>query len=334
MTFSLVFVNLNYIVVNGNISSKNRILEALRNASAPLTGDELAESSGISRVAVWKAVQSLIESGYKIESSRHGYSLTEDLKDSLFPWEFGKEEEYFSHFTETDSTMIQARNLAQKKTETAESLNENNKVPYIQIITADRQTKGKSQGGRKWTTTEGSLAFTLVYKAPVPVAKSSLVRAAAQIALVRTLKTVSDRQIYLRWPCDVCSEKGKLAGILDEVSASGGICDWINIGIGVNLTKCPDIPGTDSVFENEAPVSRKDILELFLKEFKKTVALIDSKDLLEQWNSLSVDFGKEISVEETDEKYIFKGIDSFGGALLDDGKTERVFYPGVINIKK
>lgn len=331
MTLLRYSVNLTFILVNENLSSKSRILEALRNAPSPVSGDRLAELSGVSRVAVWKAIQSLLESGYGIESSRHGYSLTKDLKDSLYPWEFGAREEHFSHFAETDSTMTQARNLAQKE---EKSSPEGDEEPCIKIVTADRQTKGKAQSGHKWTTTEGSLAFTVVYKAPVPVAKSGLVRVAAQTALVQSLKQVSEREFFVRWPSDVWSEKGKLAGVLDEVSASGGICDWINIGIGVNLTNPPDIEGTDSVFEKEAPVSRKAILESFLENFKRAVTLLDSKELLDQWNGLSMDFGKEISVEENQEKYIFKGIDAFGAALLDDGKSERAFYPGTINIKK
>lgn len=333
MTFWFYFVNLFFILVNENLSLKNRILEALRNATSPLSGDQLAELSGVSRVAVWKAVQSLLESGYGIESSRHGYSLTKDLKDSLYPWEFGLQEEHFSHFRETDSTMIQARNLAQKSDEKGRHSQTDSGEPYIQIVTADRQTKGKAQGGHKWTTTEGSLAFTVVYKSPLPVAKSGLVRVAAQTALVRTLKQFSKRDFFVRWPSAVWSEKGKLAGILDEVSASGGTCAWINIGIGVNLTNSPNIPGTDSVFEKDAPVSRKEILELFLEEFKESISIMDSKELLDQWNSLSMDFGKEIAIEETGEKYIFKGIDSFGAALLETRNSERTFFPGSINIK-
>ena len=100
-------------MVNEKTSTKSKILEILRNSSNPVTGDIIAGETGVSRVAVWKAVQSLQNSGYDIQSNRNGYVLSKDLEDSLYPWEFGKGESSFSHFTETDSTMIRGRIAAE-----------------------------------------------------------------------------------------------------------------------------------------------------------------------------------------------------------------------------
>ena len=99
---------------NKNLSTKYIILKILREANAPVSGEEAAKLADISRVSVWKAIQSLQASGYGISSTRAGYFLEKDLKDSLFPWEFGAEEELFFHFPETESTMTEARKIAQE----------------------------------------------------------------------------------------------------------------------------------------------------------------------------------------------------------------------------
>ena len=117
---------------NKNLSTKYVILKILREANAPVSGEEAAKLADISRVSVWKAIQSLQASGYGISSTRAGYFLEKDLKDSLFPWEFGAEEELFFHFPETESTMTEARKIAQ----------ENSFSKKMEIITADKQTTG------------------------------------------------------------------------------------------------------------------------------------------------------------------------------------------------
>ena len=56
----------------------DEILELLESSGAPLSGEEMARQLGVSRNAVWKAVQRLREDGYQIEAATNrGYRLTE-----------------------------------------------------------------------------------------------------------------------------------------------------------------------------------------------------------------------------------------------------------------
>lgn len=323
-------------MVNENLSTKYQILNILRASTEPVSGDQIAETTGVSRVSVWKAVQALVESGYGITSSRHGYTLEKDLDDSLFPWEFGNNENHFSHFAQVESTMNQARNLAQK---------DNNSS--IQIITADVQTSGKGHGDHSWTTTKGSLAFTVVLKSHIPSALSSQVLMTAQIALVQVLEELSGRKFFVRWPNDIWSENGKVAGILDEVSATGGVCNWVNIGVGVNLTKGPGLPKTDVVFTKETEIGRKEVLTAFLNKFlglaeeyhltteseTSTLPSSDSK-LVDQWNALCMDSGKPLRLNGMESECICKGINRYGGLTVTNNGIDLDFLPGTINIIK
>ena len=94
----------------GNKSSTKRsVLEILRNNTKPVSGEEIANKIGLSRVSVWKAVNALENAGYKIDSTKNGYILSKDIKDSLFPWELACDENFSVHFKETTSTMEEAK---------------------------------------------------------------------------------------------------------------------------------------------------------------------------------------------------------------------------------
>ena len=304
---------------NKNLSTKYVILKILRETNNPISGEEVAKLAGISRVSVWKAIQSLQFSGYKISSTRAGYFLEKDLNDSLFPWEFGAEEGHFFHFPETESTMTEARKIAQ----------ENSFSKKIEIITADKQTKGQGHSNHKWTTTKGSLACTLITRSGIAVSYSHRATIAAQVAIARTLTEMTGRKIYTRWPNDIWSENGKIGGILDELSATGGKCNWLNIGIGINLTSCPRIPNTDCAVKSDEKFSRKEFLSALLKEFKSTEKKMQKEDssLVREWNSLCFDNKKEVRLESDKNIYTFKGINAFGFALLESKNQKRILIP-------
>ena len=363
-------------MVNEETSTKYKVIEILRSNITPVSGESIAEQTGVSRVAVWKAVQALQTAGYEITSTKSGYQLTKDMKDSLYPWEFGKQESLFVHFAETESTMIEARRIAE-----AEEAEDTQKT---QIITADHQTKGQGHRNHSWTTTEGSLAYTIVTHNHLPTAESHRVTMAAQVALAKVLTQVAGRPFYVRWPNDIWSADGKVAGILDELSATGSVCRWVNIGIGVNVSSHPRIPLSDCVLsdgknsslhvvknkilkENNSGTvgnttfpTRKELLSLFLQEFKNQEALLlsDTNELNGQWNKLCCDVGKKVKLrrdvrnisrgdvsfetsgernsQNHDGEFIFKKINGWGWAVFTEcgSKKEILFPPGTISFVK
>ena len=96
---------------------KAELLAALRNAEDYVSGQELCESLGVSRTAVWKGMNKLKADGYQIEAvSNKGYRLVEspdllnaeELKSFRNTAWAGKESVYYDV---TDSTNIQAKRL-------------------------------------------------------------------------------------------------------------------------------------------------------------------------------------------------------------------------------
>lgn len=345
------------------LSTKHKVLSILRASSlrnegasssaeqqekSALSGQTIASLIGVSRVSVWKAIRSLQNAGYEITSGKNGYTLHRDIPDSLNAWEFEKNEQVFTHFAVTDSTMTEARKIAQaavssfNQTESSPSLSCRRDIPaqnsIARVVTADSQIKGQGRGEHSWTTTEGSLACTLVTFSRLPVAASHRLTMAAQIALTRALKSKSERHFFPRWPNDVYSESGKVAGILDELSSRGGVCLWINIGLGVNITSAPGISGADcAVKAGEKPLLRKELLSLFCEEFESRllIAAQETSRLADEWNSLCEDTGKTLSLQNGSEA-LFKGIDGLGRAELTlkaSGQTLSAL-PGTLTFQK
>ena len=55
---------------------KEKILAMLRNSDKSISGQELCNHFGVSRTAVWKAINQLKEDGYEIEAVQNrGYRL-------------------------------------------------------------------------------------------------------------------------------------------------------------------------------------------------------------------------------------------------------------------
>ncbi|HBG66760.1 MAG TPA: biotin--[acetyl-CoA-carboxylase] ligase [Treponema sp.] len=307
-------------MVNAIASTKCTVLLILRGSSSPVSGEELAALAGVSRVAVWKTIRLLQEAGYGIVSSKKGYMLADDLADSLYPWEFGTDERLFTHFAQTSSTMTEAHRIAEN----------GNAAHSPQIVTADAQTQGRGQDDRPWTTTEGSLAFTLINRVPLQEAAAHRITMAAQIALADVLTSATGRRFYVRWPNDLWTETGKVAGILSELSAIGNRCRWINEGIGLNMTRCPDSGACDCVFPGGNAPGRKEILQRFLEEFgrQEELAKEDSPVLAEEWNARCPDIGRLVRLQKRRQEAAFTGINSWGWASFSAEGNTAAFPPG------
>ncbi|MFQ3546810.1 MAG: HTH domain-containing protein, partial [Termitinemataceae bacterium] len=81
-------------------STKATVLSLLRRVNDFVSGEWLAKQAGVSRVAVWKAVEALRQAGYPIESRENGgYRLDEGGgTDFLYPWEFPNLEDHIFYF--------------------------------------------------------------------------------------------------------------------------------------------------------------------------------------------------------------------------------------------
>lgn len=313
---------------NEKLSTKNQVLKILQkmNKNAPgqaVSGEELAEITGFSRVSVWKAVQALQKSGYEIESGPTGYRLCRERFDSVMPFEFGENEDQIIFIEETASTMDEARKIAfdrilHPENHSIQKISGKNnafeKKPVI--ITCDRQTDGKDRKGNKWNGEPGSLAFTLVTEVSLPSSKSSRMVLTAQVTAANTLKALTGKTYNLKWPNEIWDEKEKVGGVLDEVFVSGNRTKWVNLGIGINLVN---------------QFSRKDFLKTFLTMYKEieNKALKYPEILVAEWNYFCNDINKTVRNSSDGFQGTFIGVDDSGfGLIKNSGGDVKRLTPG------
>ena len=295
---------------NEKVSTKNRVLKILRDfrrkeGEKRLSGEEIAEMTGFSRVSVWKAVQALQNSGYQIESGKTGYMLKAEREDSVLPFEFGENEGRVIFIEETASTMEEARKIAFEGVK-------NGPV----IVTCDRQTNGVDRKGNPWKAREGSLAFTLVTHVSLPASKASRMVLAAQVTCANTLKQLTGKSFHLKWPNEIWDETEKVGGVLDEVFVSGNRTKWVNLGIGINIVN---------------QFTRKDFLKIFMVMYRdiENKALKYPEILVSEWNYYCAEINRTVRNSFDGFQGTFIGVDDSGfGLVKNTGGDVKRLIPG------
>jgi len=331
-------------------SSKAQLLALLREKKGDSSsGSVLAKELGVSRVAVWKTVQSLVEAGYSIETKESGYLLKpENEKDFLYPWEFAdsvypERESFFYHFLKTDSTMDRAHELALKGKEMA-------------YVCADKQSAGRGRYGRTWVSRQGGLFFSILEKPKLTISDYTLFSLIMQIAVVKSISFICGKKAYLRWPNDIYINNKKIAGITTEISGEGDLISWLICGIGINVNnKAPSVKAVSCEEILGRQISRKEVLCKILEEidnlkknFKSNAVYSQgNSNLAKEWNSFSDCIGVKTAVFEPESKDdnflekqgkilargIFKGIDPIGRCIIKtDDDNELYFNHGSVSL--
>jgi len=324
------------------LSSKARLLACLREKKGGFIGGSvLAKDMGISRVAVWKTVQSLVESGYSIETGDSGYLLDpKNEKDFLYPWEFGEKESLFCHYKNTGSTMDRARELALRGAADGT------------VITAEKQSAGRGRSGRTWISRQGGLFFTILERPRLAIADYTLLSLIIQISVVRIVSSICGKKAYLRWPNDVYISGRKIAGVTTEISGEGDLITWLSCGIGVNVNN--PVPSAKAASCSEIirhDLSRREVLEKILTEIERVKNTFNiraaysqgNRSLAAEWNSLADCIEAKAVVfepvpgkkdEEPEKKPVkilarglFQGIDPAGrGIIKTEGKKGILYF--------
>lgn len=142
-------------------------------------------------------------------------------------------------------------------------------LPDLTVVTADLQTAGRGRMGKSFCSPRGTGAyFSLLLKNNISVEISKHLTVMAAVAVLEELKTVTDRDVKIKWVNDVYIDGKKVCGILTEgaVNPQKGTLNYAVIGIGINL-KTPEkgFPDeiadiVDSVFGNKCNTPQKERL--------------------------------------------------------------------------
>ena len=110
------------------------------------------------------------------------------------------------------------------------------------MIIADSQYKGRGQYGKKWISYKGNLFVSFFYCLQnIDLSIKQLTK--LNCLLVKKLISIYyKKKIIYKKPNDLLIKKKKISGILQETVDKLGV-KYLIVGIGVNLTKSPNIKG-------------------------------------------------------------------------------------------
>ena len=292
------------------MTTKEKILESLTSLKDGefLSGEELAQSCSVSRTAIWKAIRSLEDEGYKIEAvTNRGYRIlsSPDKLDaeliSLNSKNNCDSSLQVFIFDELDSTNSEAKRLAATVgafRDSSGNLTEKGKSAHLSLFAAESQTGGKGRLGRTFLSPKDcGVYFSLLYSPRGGVKNPALYTAAAAVSVARAVKKIYGESPSIKWVNDLFLAGKKICGILVEgiTNFETGSIDAAVVGIGINIKKNPELKGeiTKIVGSIEEARSHKD--EKLPSVSKNLLIASVVKNLIELYSAFENDDKKTIS---------------------------------------
>lgn len=319
---------------------KEEILRLLRSADGYISGQELCNRFGVSRTAVWKAINQLKEAGYEIEAQQNkGYKLmaapdlmTEaEIKSLVHTDWVAKEVLYFDTI---DSTNTKAQELAEKG------------YPSGTLVVADKQESGKGRRGRSWVSPSGTGIFmTLMIKPDINPNNASMLTLVAALAVAKAITSVTGEEALIKWPNDIVINGKKVCGILTEMNAQFDYINHIVVGIGINVHNesfPEEISQMASSLMIEAGGKRfhraqiiAETMSYFEQYYDTFLKTQDLSALVREYDELLVNRNKSVRVLDPKEPFDGKamGITPKGELIVDTWESRKLVSSGEVSVR-
>lgn len=218
--------------------SKEKVLSLLREQQGEyLSGETMSRMLGISRAGVWKAIQSLRQEGYVVDSApNRGYRLEVapdrvregELSGPLAGCLIGRE---LLCLDCVDSTNTECKRRAMAGAR--EGL----------AVLAEEQTGGRGRLGRSFQSPRGKgLYLSVLLRPKLEPAQVSDFTAWVAVAVCDGIQAACGLRPRIKWTNDIILNGRKLVGILTELGleSESNALEYLVTGIGVNVNHRPE----------------------------------------------------------------------------------------------
>lgn len=271
---------------------KSRVLAEICTGEV-VSGGFLASKLGVSRTAVWKAVNALRAEGYFISGLGGGYVLSPEntrLCGELLAEAIGGD---ILFKDETESTNEDIKKLAEAGGK------------EFSVAVARKQSHGKGRLGRNFESPSGGLYFSLLLRPDLGAPICLNITTAAAVSMARAIEKVATKRAEIKWVNDVYLGDKKVCGILTEgaFDAENGRIKYAVLGVGVNVARPKGgFPAEISqkagaLFDTSAPPALVycSLLKEFLSEFREYYRQIGDMPHIEEYRKRSYLDGKRIT---------------------------------------
>ena len=211
--------------------SRERVLSLLLGQEGYLSGEAMSRELGVSRAAVWKAIEALRQEGYAISSApNRGYRLEQapdrlregELSGPLAGCTVGS---HLLCLEQIDSTNTEAKRQAMAG------------APDGLVVLAEEQTGGRGRLGRSFQSPRGTGLYLSALLRPrlAPETVANLTAWVA-VAVCDGIEACCGVRPQIKWTNDIVLNGKKLCGILTELgleSETNSLASLVT-GIGLN----------------------------------------------------------------------------------------------------
>ena len=280
---------------------KTEVLAALDAARGQfISGQELAEQLGVSRTAIWKAVDALRADGIPVAAvTNRGYVLSPaaDVLNAaavtalLSPAAAAAlQVEVVDRLPGTNAAL---------RTQAAEG------APEGLVLIAQAQSAGRGRGGHSFFSPPGGLYLSILLRPEISMRQAINLTAMAAVAACRAAEKVSGAALRIKWVNDLWRNGKKVCGILTEAAldVESGMLDYAVLGLGFNITAPPsgwpaELQGVAGTLfdDTPAPGARAALAAAFLNEFWQLYRGIPRPDYLSEYRSRQALLGQTVTV--------------------------------------
>ena len=318
---------------------RTELLTMLRETKDYVSGQKICETFGVSRTAVWKAVNQLRNSGYESEAvSNKGYRLlsvpdvlnqNELLSRRKTKW-IGKDTLCYETI---DSTNAQAKRLAEAS------------YGDGTLIVADHQEAGRGRRGRSWETPAGAkIAGSLLLKPEINPNNASMITLVAALAVSKAITQITGEPAPIKWPNDIVMNGKKVCGILTEMSAQFDYVNHIVVGIGinVNIESFPEEiaeTATSLRIETGKQISRAELIEAVWEQFETVYEVYlqtqDLRNLVKEYDARLINMHRNVKVLDPKEPFEGRamGITPRGELMVDTWESRKLVSSGEVSVR-
>ncbi len=322
------------------MSVKSDVLNMLeQNKGKSISGQQLAEILGVSRTAVWKAINSLKEDGFLIEGiSNKGYSLavSSDLLSSEGIRVFLKDQ-----YKEIPITVYKSIN----STNTEAKLMIMNNAVHGTVIISEEQLAGRGRMGRDfYSPPESGIYMSIILKPNLNVADSVLITTAAAVCVSLAIEKITGLITKIKWVNDIYLNDKKVCGILTEAvtDIESGTINSVVVGIGLNVKTesfPKDIENVAGSILNmqENKFIRNQLTAEIINNVLSMLGDLSSRKFIEIYKERSMILGERVRYNKDNQWFegYAQDIDQNGGLIvLHDNGHKEILNSGEITVRR
>ena len=206
------------------------------------------------------------------------------------------------------------------------------------VVVSEAQTGGRGRTGKRWESRKGGLWFSVILHPRIPPGKVPLLQFVTSNAIRRAIVEKAGVRIWTKWPNDLVTETGKLAGILVESNVKADNVSFAVVGIGINVNQGKDelLPGATSVHTiSHHKHSLEGLMNRIVENMKSRYDELDNPAvLLKEWWTGCIHRSKQVEVQTGNGivKGVSTGVDLDGSLLVQTEKGAERVVEGTLRV--